>query len=55
MKTKTELKPCPFCGGKPFLSGIKVFWVVCENCLGSAANADSREGAINRWNRRAKS
>ena len=54
----TELKPCPFCGGKARLHEIAstyhVLWryVMCDNCLTSNDNYSTEEEAIAAWNRR---
>ena len=52
-KTMAELKPCPFCGGKAFVSARLPYFgetftvaVVCEDC-----NASSKH-KIKAWNRR---
>ena len=62
-----ELKPCPFCGGKAYSSGlinrssgITVYSVSCRKCMGqtfySAYDADkARSGAVDRWNKRVQS
>ena len=54
-----ELKPCPFCGGKPFISAklpyfgeVPTLAVVCENCNASTKQTDKKEKAIESWNRR---
>ena len=56
----SELKPCPFCGGKATsvlyhnrnLSFIRYF-VKCQHCLVATENYEKRETAIKAWNRRA--
>lgn len=59
-----SLKPCPFCGGKAYLSKLKTtvnirFFVVCGNtkCIASADQLFgkryySENEAIEAWNRR---
>ena len=60
----TELKPCPFCGGKPHITGcemLKVYWcsVSCSaedhsvrvNAIG-ATDEKARALAIKKWNAR---
>lgn len=49
----TELKPCPFCGGKAALWGrFDGYEVYCINCL-AKVEQDGRAEAIEAWNRRA--
>lgn len=56
----TELKPCPFCGKTPVLSGDKkIRWIVCPSdspCSGSGMAmgiaADDVERGIEAWNTR---
>ena len=52
----SELKPCPFCGGKVRLSTASrgaSFAVWCGNCGGTAGGEYlSEESAIKHWNRR---
>lgn len=56
----TNLKPCPFCGGKASLVYLEpVSWVVCQKCGAVSAMArdsyevgDSKEKAAEAWNRR---
>lgn len=53
--TAHELKPCPFCGGKPYLANVAMVgcaYVVCTDCRAQGDDA-SQEGAITAWNRRA--
>lgn len=60
---KEKLKPCPFCGGKSWVLKIpnesnKKYVVVCkdDDCGASLGNySETREEAINAWNKRAKS
>lgn len=55
-----ELKPCPFCGGKAFVSAKLPYFgetltlaVVCEKCNASSKHKTTEEKAIEAWNRRA--
>ncbi len=55
----TELKPCPFCGGKPAYDTNGVgYWVICTSC-GAKTNItyiDGKRGkqiVTDHWNRRA--
>lgn len=60
MKTKTPLKPCPFCGGSKaeVVDGIcdglgRVgFAVVCGNTCGISPVRKSRAIAVKAWNKR---
>lgn len=53
----TELKPCPFCGGKAktFRMAFELCWdVVCtDNTCPNTTLYNSRSAAITAWNRRA--
>lgn len=46
MTTNTELKPCPFCGGKAEIEIGKIgavkdwYYVGCQSCTGSSENPD---------------
>ena len=57
-----ELKPCPFCGGLPYLFEKEVefphyigtaYTIKCDRCFASVADID-REVAEAKWNRRAE-
>lgn len=53
-----ELKPCPFCGGTDIScadAGYKtdIWFVQCEDCGATFPHFDSKEEAIDHWNRRA--
>jgi len=53
--TAPELKPCPFCGGKPYLANVEMVgcsYVVCTDCRAQGDDA-TKEGAIANWNARA--
>jgi len=54
-----ELKPCPFCGGKAFVSAklpyfgeIPTLAVVCEDCNAASKHKRTEAEAIEAWNRR---
>jgi Lar family restriction alleviation protein len=50
-----KLKPCPFCGGEPFIKQYKDFYlykVICENCYVETGGWCEKREAINAWNRR---
>lgn len=50
----TELKPCPFCGGKAGLEQISdAYWVECGKCGASSVFCGQPEPAIDAWNTRA--
>lgn len=55
----TELKPCPFCGGKLILrgkeerrAGIVEYYVYCHDCNCSTAGYRLMQGAFGAWNMR---
>lgn len=56
-----EIKPCPFCGGKPVVYGnSKACCVVCRECnanivcsCGRDMYPETKAKAIERWNSRA--
>lgn len=50
-----DLKPCPFCGGKPILVfSLSTSAVRCERqrCLATGPDRKTDERAIAAWNRR---
>lgn len=58
----SELKPCPFCGADyGFLEIIKcgvtgsshVYAVMCCECGGRSGRAETKDDAVEAWNRRA--
>lgn len=49
-----KLKKCPFCGGEAEIAGDKIFWVICKECTAETKCFDTREEAIEAWNRRAE-
>ena len=54
MTATDELRPCPFCGrqtAKPKSSGRWGWFVGCS-CHAVGPNADTKEQAIELWNRR---
>lgn len=47
------LLPCPFCGGKPLLSGPANYpWIECQSCWCTSDSAAGSDAAIAAWNRR---
>lgn len=55
-KPKTELKPCPFCGGEAERRespGFHNWWVICKQCHAASMEHTTAEGAVKAWNRRA--
>lgn len=49
-----ELKPCPFCGGKNMrIWNTSTPRVSCDDCLANTAYGETKEEAIEQWNRRA--
>lgn len=53
---KEKLKPCPFCGGKPYVEKDTEdnMTVDCQECFASGPFSYTEEEAIKAWNRRAK-
>lgn len=54
-----ELLPCPFCGGKAFVSARLPYFgetftvaVACEDCNASSKHKIKEEDAIKAWNTR---
>lgn len=52
----TELKPCPFCGSTAIRRWGEqdniIPWIQCENCMVSTGTYETKEEAIEAWNRR---
>ena len=49
---KTELKPCPFCGGTHIsVRGETSYFVRCQNCTAEIVYMDSIKSAVKAWNR----
>lgn len=51
-----KLKPCPFCGGKNiymFTDIMSRWWVFCKDCDVQAGRHETKEQAVDAWNRRA--
>ena len=49
-----KLKPCPFCGGEAIIDGCdETLWIViCKECNASIGYKETKEEAIEAWNRR---
>lgn len=49
-----KLKPCPFCGGTPIVSGCDdTLWsVICKKCAASIDYNETKQEAIDAWNSR---
>lgn len=49
-----KLKPCPFCGGTPIVSGCDdTLWsVICKKCAASIDYNETKQEAIEAWNSR---
>lgn len=58
MENKTELKPCPFCGGKARLRKeshreyAATYSVTCQDCFVKTRSYSFDDKAIDTWNRR---
>lgn len=52
-----KLKPCPFCGGEAIIDGCDdTLWIViCKECNASIGYKETKEEAIEAWNRRIES
>ena len=53
---KVELKPCPFCGGEViiYLLGSGEWVSECKSCGATVPEQDTKEAAVEAWNRRAE-
>lgn len=49
-----KLKPCPFCGGEAIVDGCDdTLWIViCKECNASIGHKETKEEAIEAWNKR---
>ena len=49
-----KLKPCPFCGGEAIIDGCDdTLWIViCKECNASIGYKETKEEAIEAWNKR---
>ena len=47
-----KLMKCPVCGGEAEIVGYKIFWVTCKECTAETKDFDTKEEAIEAWNRR---
>lgn len=56
-KRKSPLERCPFCDGKPYLNirddPRATFAITCNDCAAQGPWEQTRENAVERWNRRA--
>jgi Lar family restriction alleviation protein len=50
----TELKPCPFCGGKAVMYGQVFYYIVCKSCGVETQGTYSEQSAAEAWNRMAE-
>lgn len=51
----SELKPCPFCGGKAEIIPLMVInakYIQCKNCRISSEVSDNDKTLVELWNRR---
>lgn len=51
-KKLAELKKCPFCGGEAEIIGCESAWIVCKECYAKTGIFNTKEEAIEAWNRR---
>jgi Lar family restriction alleviation protein len=52
---KTELLPCPFCGGvelEPVQTENDGYAVYCADCYATGPEATSKQAALTAWNQR---
>ena len=51
----TELKPCPFCGGKAILYIDCGYYIAeCEDCEAMSGEHETEEETIKAWNKRVR-
>ena len=60
MQDKTELKPCPFCGGEPEIIRLKYncrryYKISCKKCNIRQYRKRKKHEAVSEWNTRPKS
>ena len=48
----SNLKPCPFCGGEAEFYEFTCFWVSCKDCWCETFTYDTKQEAVEAWNRR---
>ena len=50
----SELKPCPFCGGKAHIhnSVVGIWWYACDQCKAETRASSYKSDALEIWNRR---
>ena len=53
---ESELKPCPFCGGKKLavFGCYEEYYVSCSGCFTEGPSGETYEEATEAWNRRAE-
>lgn len=51
-RERDELKPCPFCGGLPEVTGSDLWQVECQACYVAFRGFYTREDAVEAWNAR---
>ena len=50
---KNDLKPCPFCGGKPYQNECdREYKIVCDKCRVRTDTYSLSRLAVEAWNRR---
>jgi Lar family restriction alleviation protein len=51
-----KMKPCPFCGGEPFVEDSarkeEIIVIQCQECFGEGPIGETKAEAIGAWNKR---
>lgn len=49
-----DMKPCPFCGGRPIMRHVSYYatWIACCDCGAMGPPSESDEEAAKKWNKR---
>ena len=53
-RLEKEGKPCPFCGSDDIAIDTQFdeWFIVCNECSGRSGSCDTKQGALEAWNRR---